>query len=585
MLRWLLVVAGAMIVMAVDVPAAWAADEGGTWPSLPFTRGHGAYLSPWKILGSWLVFLAWVQTTDWISRDAQAMKLKYAMWNPIAFASFLVALLLFWILPWFAAGIALLIVAWAAPLTTYIRLRNNAAAPFDKVLTPKHLRRWAAVKLNSIGIKVEGADLDPRDAGPAIKLTALGGADERTNSINLLTARQSPGWMPARVLVDDALKQRATHIMLDYTADAVAVRYQVDGVWLDRAPMDRANGDAILEVLKALAGLNIQDRRKRQSGILGVEAGEEKLTCSVTSQGTQTGERVLLQIKTKKAEFNSLDEIGMRPKMQEQLDALLAQNGVLVFSAMPAGGLTTTMDVVISHADRFVRSFVAVAEEASTDRDIENVPVTTYSAAAGESPSAVLPRLIRAYPDVIIVREVPDLETLTTLCEQVEQDRMVIISVRAKEAVEALLRVLMLKIPPAEFAAVATGVLNVRLIRKLCDECKEAYPPPPQVLKQLGLPAGKVENLYRTPTGPIDPKKPDAVCEKCNGIGYFGRTAFFELLVIDDSLRQVMATTPKLEALRLAARKAKHRALQEEGVLLVARGVTSIQELARVLKQ
>ncbi len=258
---------------------------------------------------------------------------------------------------------------------------------------------------------------------------------------------------------------------------------------------------------------------------------------------------------------------------------------MFVFCSMPAGGLTTTMDMVITHADRFMRSFVAVADENSRDREIENVPVTTFASAAGETPATVLPRLIRTYPDVIVVRDVADLETLTMLCEQVEMDRFVMTSVRAREAVEALLRVLMLKIPPAEFASVVTGVLNVRLVRHLCEACKEAYPPPPQVLKQLGLPAGRIENLYRPPTTPIDPKHPDVVCEECNGIGYFGRIGIFELLVVDDDLRQVLATTPKLDALRLAARKAKHRTLQDEGVLLVARGITSIQELARVLKQ
>ena len=95
------------------------------------------------------------------------------------------------------------------------------------------------------------------------------------------------------------------------------------------------------------------------------------------------------------------------------------------------------------------------------------------------------------------------------------------------------------------------------------------------MLKQLGLPAGRIESLYRPPTEPIDPKA-DAVCEQCRGIGYFGRTGIFELLVVDDGLRQVLAT-PKLENLRAAARKAKHRTLQEEGVLLVARGVTSFK--------
>jgi type II secretory ATPase GspE/PulE/Tfp pilus assembly ATPase PilB-like protein len=127
--------------------------------------------------------------------------------------------------------------------------------------------------------------------------------------------------------------------------------------------------------------------------------------------------------------------------------------------------------------------------------------------------------------------------------------------------------------------------LNVRLVRKLCESCKEAYPPPAEVLKQLGLPAGKIESLYRPPTQPIDPKRPDVVCETCQGIGYYGRTAIFELLLVNETIQQVLMTAPKLENLRAAARKNKHRSLQEEGVLLVARGVTSLQELLRVLKQ
>jgi type II secretory ATPase GspE/PulE/Tfp pilus assembly ATPase PilB-like protein len=233
-----------------------------------------------------------------------------------------------------------------------------------------------------------------------------------------------------------------------------------------------------------------------------------------------------------------------------------------------------------------MRNFIEVAEVSKPHRDIENVHLHTYSAAAGETAATILPKLIRTYPDVIVLRDVADLDTLTILCEQAaNEDRLVVTSTRAKEAVEALLRLMMLKIPPADFAPGVTGVLNVRLVRKLCEKCKEAYPPPPEVLKQLGLPAGRIENLYRTPTQPIDPKKPDVVCDLCNGIGYFGRTGIFELLTVDDNIRKVLTTAPKLENLRLMARKLKHRSLQEEGVLLVARGVTSIQELLRVLKQ
>jgi type II secretory ATPase GspE/PulE/Tfp pilus assembly ATPase PilB-like protein len=294
---------------------------------------------------------------------------------------------------------------------------------------------------------------------------------------------------------------------------------------------------------------------------------------------------VLLQFAPKKLAFKSLDEIGMRTKMQEQLAALLEQNGLFVFSSMPGGGLSTTIDVVLSNTDRFIRNFVAVADESKPEREIENVHVTTYSSAAEETPMTVLPKLIRTYPDVIVVRDVADLDTLATLCEQAGENRLVLTSTRAKEATEALLRIMLLKIPPADFAGAVTGVLNVRLVRKLCEACKEAYPPPAEVLKQLGLPPGRVESLYRPPTEPIDPKRPDVVCEECRGIGYHGRTGIFELLLVDETIRQVLTSAPKMENLRAAARKAKHRALQEEGVLLVARGVTSIQELLRVLKQ
>jgi hypothetical protein len=139
MLRWCLVVAGASVVLAASATAVWAADAGNTWPALPFTRGPGAYLSPWKILGrgSWLLFLAWVRTTDWISQDAQLMKLRHAMWNPIAYFSFLVALLVFWLVPSFLIGTILMAIAWVAPLAVYIRYRNAAVQTWDKVLTPK----------------------------------------------------------------------------------------------------------------------------------------------------------------------------------------------------------------------------------------------------------------------------------------------------------------------------------------------------------------------------------------------------------------------------------------------------------------
>lgn len=124
-------------------------------------------------------------------------------------------------------------------------------------------------------------------------------------------------------------------------------------------------------------------------------------------------------------------------------------------------------------------------------------------------------------------------------------------------------------------------MLYQRLIRKLCPDCKVGYTPPSDVLRKLGIPAGKVEQLYRPPKGD-EIEKP---CKACQGLGYLGRTGLFELLVVNDKIREILIKQPKLPLLKEAARASRQRSLQEEGVLLVAQGTTSLQELTRVLKQ
>ncbi len=211
--------------------------------------------------------------------------------------------------------------------------------------------------------------------------------------------------------------------------------------------------------------------------------------------------------------------------------------------------------------------------------------------AAGQTPDKVLAKLLLKQPEVLVLPELYNAETVKLLCDEVlNENRLVISRVRAKEAVEALLRVLLFKAPADLFAKAVTGVLNQRLLRRLCPSCKQSYEPPPELLRRLGIPAGKVEVLYKEfqppPPGSEPPKKGEPeVCPDCGGIGYRGRIAVFELLLVDDEIRRLLIKQPKLELLRKAARQAGNRTLQEEGILLVANGVTSLTELQRILKQ
>jgi len=333
--------------------------------------------------------------------------------------------------------------------------------------------------------------------------------------------------------------------------------------------------------------------RNRLPKLPGIEAVNpilslEPVKCPATlaCQGTQTGERAIVGFEIKTARLATLDDVGMRAKMQEQLkEAVSRPKGFVLLAAVPGGGLRTTTKVLLQSMDRFVREFIAIEDADHRYEEVENVPVRTYKAAAGESPAAMLPKVFREEPNVLVVRDLVDAATVTALCRDIAAaDRLVIATVRARDAAEALVRVLALGVPPADFARQVTAVLWQRLVRKLCDKCKEAYVPPPQVLQQLGIPEGRVRAFFRPPQPkPTDPARKET-CRECGGTGYLGQTALFEILLPDNALRKTLAAAPKLDVLRQAARKAGMKNFQEEGVLMVARGVTSLQELMRVLK-
>jgi len=586
MRRFLLV-----LLVSVAVVMIWArgaqplfaqeSSGGGQFPILDGWSGPGGYLSWLKVFACWLVFLAWVATTDWVSRDVQAKNLDYLRWNPIVFGTFMAAFVLVWLIPLFLVSFILLLIAWIAPFVVYVVQRNKQVEKHERVFTRDHLRHWMAERLSGTGVKVETEKKDPHEAGPPVVLSARGGATERDDRANLLAARQVPGFDDARGVIADGLSRRGEAIMLDYTQQGVGVRYMVDGVWHNGEPLERERGDPMLEALKTLCGLNWEDRQGRQQGTFGIEYESAKFGATLVSQGTKTGERTVMQFEGKKTRFESLDQLGMRPKMQEQFrEVLSGDKGFVLLSAMPGAGLRSMTHVVLRSMDRLVRDFTSVEEERHGYEEVENVKIFTYKAAEGQTPDSILRKVFHEEPEVVIVRDLVNGETAGMLCREIASvGRLVVSTIRAKDGAEALLRVLALKPPPAEFAEQVTAVLNQRLIRRLCEHCKEAYMPTPQVLQQLGIPPGRVEVLYRPP------QQAEDVCDACGGIGYVGRTAIFELLIVDGGVRKALASTPKLDRIRQAARKAGMRTLQEEGVVLVAKGLTSLPELMRVLKQ
>ena len=178
-----------------------------------------------------------------------------------------------------------------------------------------------------------------------------------------------------------------------------------------------------------------------------------KQSATLSCAGTPTGERALIQFDGKKTLLKTFDDLGMRPKMQEQLKEHMArEQGMLLLSAMPGMGLRTAMHVLLRSADRFTRDYVSIEDEANRYEVVENVPATTYKAAAGQTPATVIPNVANQEPNVFVVRDLVNAETVSLLLAEIPRRKLVISSIRAANAVEAVYRVLALKVPPSDLA-------------------------------------------------------------------------------------------------------------------------------------
>lgn len=410
----------------------------------------------------------------------------------------------------------------------------------------------------------------------------------------LIACRGIEQYPQAVVLLAKALKNRADQLLLDYSQQGVAIRFRIDGIWENMPPMDRAGGDGILVIYKKMCALNPADRKSRQKGVFNVKYKGEEWIFDFASQGIPTGERVLLKVSPKKPVLTSLDALGMRSKMQESLRGLLnSADSMFLFSGMPGQGLPTTWRVGLESADRFVRDFHSIEDVALNEPEMINITSHHFDGAAGETPMTILKSLLLKQPDVLVFPELPDKDIMKLIVEEVsEESRYAITRIHANTAILALLKMMATyKEQAREIVKVTCGVINQRLIRRLCLECRQPFKPNPQMLAKLGIPAGRVQVLYQPFIPPPPEQRVDAngkpieieICKKCNGRGYYGQAAIFELLSLNDEIRKAILKKPEPAAIAAVAKEQGFLSLQEEGVLAVATGLTSLQEVQRVM--
>ena len=566
--------------------------------------GPGGYFSFIKLPLYIVIFLIWVGSASWINADQERLrKENREVFNLVYLLLYGVLGTAIFFIPIFWVAFSLTALICFVPSLTYVVIRNQSLPPGEQVLTGEHLWFLFAVAMGKVGVKIAYGPRTTYGGGPAIELEPLGkGVDPQKLQAQLILARNDPGYNLFRENLHDAIQSRATAIMFDFSPEQTKIKHQVDGTWLDLVPIPRTLGrskekdiyEEMLEAVKKLVGANPEDRRSKQGGKFKAVTGsakkknkQKKFEIDFMSQGTQTGEAAMLQFHAQTVPFKSFDEIGMRPEMQPKvLEQINGHKGIVIISAPPAHGLRSLMSVVSKVCDRFTRDVANVEDVNGTSEAIENIIPGLYDSSKGETPMKTLPDLLFRAIAVLFVRDMSSPEIVKTCCEALEHDdRLFLTMVRAKDGVDTLLRFLSVDFPAQRIVPHLNAAICQRLIRKLCEDCKEPYEPEPKVLQQLRLNPNQVKHLFRkrTPLPPHEEAK-RGICQTCHGVGYYGRTALFELVMVSDATKALLLSKADPAAIRQQLGKEGQQTFLHEGIRLLLKGDTSVEELSRVLK-
>ncbi len=435
----------------------------------------------------------------------------------------------------------------------------------------------------------------PNELGPPVEFKSTAG-EPTANQTAEIQCRQSMGIVPAKQIIYEAIIGGGERILMDFTAQGVTSQAEVDGVWQAFPAMDRQNGDLMLTVFKTIAHLNPQDRVNQQVGEFTVSVDGNVRKCHFTSVGTETGERVIIKLINKKNKFDSLLDLGIRESLvddfkrlsgrhEEDSDKQITQGMVVIATPPNGGGLSTIWDYALRATDRFMRDFVCFETPDMNETDVENILVDVVDLNKGKSLAASIAAADLRQIDVYLVPQLADKATLERLCYEVNTEKkQVFVSVRATDGVAALLNLRDSGIAPDMLAQAVTGVLHMRLCRRLCQKCRQEFQPSPQYVQQLGLPSTHVQTLYQQ-NQPVPNEQgimPEP-CDVCAGRGFVGRIGIFELTKITDPLRQALMTESDAAKLRQLSVQEGNQSMFKEGLSLVAQGITSVQELQRAL--
>jgi type II secretory ATPase GspE/PulE/Tfp pilus assembly ATPase PilB-like protein len=363
------------------------------------------------------------------------------------------------------------------------------------------------------------------------------------------------------------------------------VKYTVDGVAYRGTTIERGTAPGAVAFLKNAASLDVNDRRKPQRGTLKLGVEGKRTEFRLDTAGSTAGEFVRLLAEPKTRHNFNLDTLGFTPGQKAALkENIQDRSGVVLVSAPKGMGLTSTLYGVLRGHDAFLEHIHTI--ERAPDVDLEGI--TQNKLAPNVTPAEEYKQaawVISQEPEVVMISKVEDSRTASDLIRYAGENKRVYIGIQAPSTFDALQ--IWRKLVGDDRLAVQNLklIINQRVLRKLCNACKVGYAPDPNTLRKLGMNPDRSTTLYQARTEPLRDQKGNPVpCEFCKDMRFKGRIGIYEFFPIDDEARSQIAAGATGNQLRAVFRKQRGKFLQEEALGLVEQGVTSVQEVLRVMK-
>jgi general secretion pathway protein E len=373
-------------------------------------------------------------------------------------------------------------------------------------------------------------------------------------------------------ILSQSIKARASDIHIEPYQDSFKVRYRIDGILYDLLTPPKWIQPALISRIKVMAKLNIAEKRLPQDGRLDIKIGAQDIDVRVSTIPTSFGERVVLRLLNKTSAVFDLPEIGLSPDRLALLKELVhSPNGIILNTGPTGSGKTTTLYAILTTINKPDINIITI--EDPVEYQIKGISQIQVNPKIDLTFARGLRSIVRQDPDVILIGEIRDKETADIAVQSALTGHLVFSTLHTNDSASAITRLVDIGVEPFLISSSLIAVIAQRLLRTLCNDCKEAYQPDDLAFKSIGMDPERYKDrrVYRA-----------RGCENCFHTGHKGRNAIFEIMVLNEELRSLILKSHDSNVIKKRALEMNMLSLRQDGIQKLLNGVTTIEEVFRV---